>query len=177
MKVRDIMIRGIVSVRPDASILEAARLMREHGISALPVIDGAGRLVGIVTERDLLRRDKADVKLPRPEWLEFLIDAERLALEYAQFRTRKVDEVMTSDLITIGEAAPIEEAVHLMDEHRIKHLLAMHDGKLVGIIARPDLVRAFARGFMEPPSTKDAASRARMVELEKQYWTHRTRPS
>jgi len=177
MKARDVMTRGVVSIRPDASILEAAHLMLEHGISGLPVIDEAGSLVGIVTERDLLRRNTADAQLRRPEWVEFLIGPERLALEYAESRTRKVNEVMTANLITISEAEPIEKAVRLMDEHRIKRLLVMRDGKLVGIIARPDLVRAFAHGFIKAPSREDAGSQRRMVEMEKQYWTNRTKPS
>lgn len=177
MKVRDVMTRGVVSIRPEASILEAAHLMLEHGISGLPVIDGAHELVGIVTERDLLRRDEPDVQLRRPEWVEFLIGPERLAREYAQCHARKVNEVMTSKVITISEAAPIEKAANLMDQHRIKRLPVTRAGRLVGIIARPDLVRAFARGLIKAPSSQDAGSRASAVELEKQYWTHRAKPS
>jgi len=172
MRARDVMTREVVTIRPDASILEAARLMLEHRISGLPVVDEGGTLVGIVSERDLLRRDGGEP----PEWVELLIGAEQLERQYAQSRTRAVAEVMTADPATIAADAPLEKAVRLMEQHRIKRLPVMADGRLVGIIARPDLVRAFASGLIRPPATEDAARRARMVELEKHFWTHRTKP-
>jgi len=170
------MTRGVVSIGPDASILEAAELMVKHQISGLPVVDEAGALIGIVTERDLLRREHTGAEAQSPEWLEFLIGPERLGPEYAQCRSRKVAEVMTGNPVTVAEDEPIEKVLHLMEERRIKRLPVMRHGRLIGIIARPDLVRAFARGFIAPPSNSGPGRRARMVEFEKEFWTHRTKP-
>ncbi len=173
MRARDVMTRGVVTIRPNASILEAARLMLEHGISGLPVLDEASTLVGIVTERDLLRRDGPEAE--RPEWLEIFAGPDQLARHCAESSRRTVAQVMTPNPVTITENASLEKAVRLMEQHKIKRLPVMDDSRLVGIIARPDLVRAFARGMIRPPN-EDAARRARMVELEKQFWTHRIKP-
>ncbi len=175
MRARDVMTREIVSVRPDASILECAKLMVGHRISGLPVVDEAGTLVGIVTEHDLLRHEKLGTAWARPEWLEFLISPERLSLDYAQSQSRTVAEVMTTGPLTIAQDAPVENAVRLMHDRRIKRLPVMDSGKLVGIIARADLLRAFARAPERPAPNNDTAWRARMVELEKEYWARRTK--
>jgi CBS domain-containing protein len=171
------MTRQVVSIRPDACVLDAAQLMLQHKVSGLPVVDEHGNLVGIVTERDLLRRDETDTRSKRPEWVEFLIGPERMAHEYRECQGRKVAEVMTPNPATIGPNASLETAVRLMEEHAIKRLPVMQAGKVIGIIARPDLVRALAHGALKPPpATNDAARRARMVEWEKRFWTDRTKP-
>ncbi len=177
MKASDAMRRDVVSIRPDASILEAAQLMVEHEISGLPVVDETGALVGVVTEHDLLRRERTGAKWQRPEWLEFLINPNRLSLEYAQSRSRKVAEVMSVNPVTVTQDEPIARVVRLMHERRIKRVPVMHHGKLVGIIARADLVRAFAQAPTTRAPNNDVARRARMVELEKEYWSRRTKPS
>lgn len=177
MRARDVMTRAVVSIRPEASILEAAQLMVQHQVSGLPVVDEAGGLIGIVTEHDLLRGERIGAEWPRPEWLEFLIRPERLAREYAQSHSRKVADVMTANPVTITQDASIENAVRLMHEARIKRLPVTHRGKLVGIIARADIVRALALGPIARAPNNDAARRARMVELEKEFWTRRTKPS
>jgi CBS domain-containing protein len=73
MKAGDVMTRRIISVAPDASIREAARLMLKKGISGLPVVDEAGRLVGIITDGDFLRRVETGTERRRPRWFEFLL--------------------------------------------------------------------------------------------------------
>src|SRR6266566_7496666 len=103
MKVKDVMTSPVVSVESDSSILRAIRIMLQRHISGLPVIDKEGRLVGIVTEGDFLRRAETGTQRRRPRWLEFLIGPGRLAQEYARSHGRKVSEVMTADPITIGE--------------------------------------------------------------------------
>jgi CBS domain-containing protein len=176
MKAADVMTGRVISVAPDASILECIRLMLQHRISGLPVIDAGGALVGIVTEGDFLRRVEAGTERKRPRWLEFIAGPARLADEYVRSHGRKVAEVMTPDPITIGEDTPVDEVVRLMEERRIKRLPVMRAGKVVGIVSRANLLRALATVGREaaPAAKDDAAIRARVLaELAKQPWAPR----
>jgi CBS domain-containing protein len=103
MKAKDIMTSPVVTVEPDVAVLQAIRIMLQRRMSGLPVIDKEGRLVGIITEGDFLRRAETGTQRRRPRWLEFLVGPGRLAQEYARSHGRKVSEVMTSDPITIDD--------------------------------------------------------------------------
>ncbi len=173
MKAKDVMTRQVLSVGPDASILEAARLMLQHKVSGLPVIDAAGTLVGIVTEGDFLRRIETGTQRRRPRWLEFILGPGRLASEYVHASGRKVDEVMTAEVRSVSEDAPLEEVVHLMERYRIKRVPVLSGRNLVGIITRANLLRAVVRLAHEaqPLSADDSAIRERLLaELNKQAW-------
>src|SRR5208282_4674009 len=111
MRVRDVMTRNVISVGPHEPILQAAHLMLQNSISGLPVVDAAGKLVGIVTEGDFLRRGEIGTQRRRPKWLEFLVGPGRLAAEYVQTSGRKVGEIMTTDLQTVAEDDPLEKVV------------------------------------------------------------------
>src|SRR5262245_20009202 len=119
MKAADIMTHRAITVRYDASVAEAALLMLQYRISGLPVVDDAGRLSGIVTEGDFLRHIDAGAAQQRPRWLEFLLSPGRLAGDYAHSHGRKVEEVMTRQVITVSEETPLDEIVRLMERHRI----------------------------------------------------------
>jgi CBS domain-containing protein len=100
MKVADVMTREVVSIAPDASVMEAVRLMLQHKISGLPVVDAAGKLQGVVTEGDFLRRVETGTERKRSRLVEFLLGPGRLATDYVHATGRKVDEVMTPDART-----------------------------------------------------------------------------
>jgi CBS domain-containing protein len=173
MRAAELMTTSIVSVSPNASILEAGRLMLQHKISGLPVVDAAGNLVGIVTEGDFLRRVEIGTERRRPRWLEFVIGPGRLAEEYVQSHGRKVEEVMTHDLLTIIEDTPLPEIVQLMERHRIKRVPVMRGKELVGIVSRANLVRALASlaREVEPTSAEDWAIRDQILDvLSKEAW-------
>src|SRR6185503_3560893 len=102
MKAMDVMTRQVISVGPETSILEVGRLMLQHSISGLPVVDATGSLVGIVTEGDFLRRTEIGTQHRRPRWLEFIVGPGRLASEYSHTSGRKVDEVMTTEVRTVA---------------------------------------------------------------------------
>jgi CBS domain-containing protein len=104
------MTRPVICVRFDASVVEAARLMAQHGINGLPVLDASGKLVGIVTARDLLRGRSTSRESKRPRWPEFLVGPEPLPQNYDEFRARKIADVMTSDPTTIDEDAPLQKS-------------------------------------------------------------------
>jgi CBS domain-containing protein len=176
MKAADFMTAHVISIVPDASVLECVRLMLQHRISGLPVIDAAGTLVGIVTEGDFLRRVEAGTERKRPRWLEFITGPGRLADEYVRSHGRKVVDVMTPDPITIGEDTSVEEVVRLMETRRIKRLPVLRGGKVVGIVSRANLLHALASVGREtaPAGKDDQAIRTRILaDLAKQPWAPR----
>src|SRR3984893_12574209 len=128
MNASDVMTRNILSVRHDTSVAEGIRLMLDNRISGLPVIDEAGRLVGILTEGDLLRRGETGTERHRPRWLEILMGPGRLAGEYVRTHGRKVEEIMTRDLVTVTPETALEEVVGLMERRRIKRAPVLDGG-------------------------------------------------
>lgn len=147
MKIADVMKREVISVRPDSLLAEAGRLMLEHAVSGLPVLDGDGGLVGILSEGDFLRRAEIGTERHRPRWLEFLVGPGVLADQYVRANARTVRDVMTQDVVTVAEDAPLREAADLMTKHRVKRLPVLRGRTLAGIISRSDLLRA-ASGLM-----------------------------
>jgi CBS domain-containing protein len=173
MQVRDVMTRNVISVKTDESIVSAAQLMLQNRISGLPVVDAVGKLVGIVTEGDFLRRGEIGTKRRRPKWLEFIIGPGRLAEEYVREAGRKVDDVMTPDPLTVTEDDSLEKVVTLMERHRIKRLPVVRNGQMVGIISRANLMHALASLARNAPAPAgdDAAIRdAAMAALARLGW-------
>ena len=144
MKAKDIMTSPVVSAELDATVIQAAQIMLQKRISGLPVVDKDGRLVGIVTEGDFLRRAETGTERRRPRWLEFLIGPGRLADEYTRSHSRKLEDVMTSDPVIVSEDAPLEEIVNVMERHQIKRLPVVRGQQLVGIVSRANLLQALA---------------------------------
>ncbi|HEX6833489.1 MAG TPA: CBS domain-containing protein, partial [Rudaea sp.] len=143
VKVRDAMVRNVTTIGADAPIRAALTTLLEHGISGLPVIDENNRLVGMLTEGDLVRRAEIDTEKRRARWLCLLMSPGRLARDYARTHGRRVGEVMTHRLVTVGDDAPLDEVVDLMEHHHIRRVPVTRDGRLVGIVSRADLLRAF----------------------------------
>jgi len=173
MKVSEIMTRDVVSVAPDAAVLEAVRLMLQRRISGLPVVDAAGDLQGIVTEGDFLRRAETGTQRKRSRFVEFLLGPGRLATDYAQASGRKVGDVMTLDVRTVTEDASLEEVVHVMERYRVKRVPVVQGQKVVGIVTRANLMRAVATLALaeHPVAAGDAAIRESLIaELKKQRW-------
>jgi CBS domain-containing protein len=173
MKANEVMTRRVVSVRPEATVLEAVRLMLDNHISGLPVIDTNGKLVGIVTEGDFLRRAETGTQRKRSRWLELLAGPGTLAEDYIHAHGRKVDEVMTSDPVTISEDTPLEEVVRLMERRRVKRLPVVRGNSVVGIVSRANLMHALASvGRVAPAGAKgDTVIRDQILaELDKQPW-------
>jgi CBS domain-containing protein len=173
MKAKDVMTFPVASVEPGATVWQAVQMMLQKRISGLPVIDKDGRLVGIVTEGNLLRRSETGTEQRRPRWLELLVGAGRLADEYTRAHGRKVNEVMTRELITAGEDTPIGEIVDLMERHQIKRIPIVRDNHVVGIVSRANLLHALASVSPEapPPVHADETIRALLLtEFGKQRW-------
>ena len=173
MQVKDIMTSPVVSIEPDTSVTQAIRIMLQRHISGLPVVDKDGRLVGVVTEGDLLRRVETGTERKRPRWLEFLVGPGRLADEYTRAHGRKVLDVMTADPATVTEDTSLEEVVKLMEKRRIKRVPVLKDGRIVGIVSRANLLHTLAGVAREvkPALASDQAIREQLLaELARQAW-------
>src|SRR5271169_896236 len=173
MNVRDVMTPHVLSVVPDESVSVAAQLMLQKRISGLPVIDERGDLVGIVSEGDFLRRVETATGRKRPRWMEFLLGPGRLADEYVKISSRKVRDVMTDEVRTVTQDAPLEDVVRLMERHHIKRIPVVEGQKVVGIVTRANLLHAMASFVSEvaPSSAGDMAIRKQIIaELERQPW-------
>ena len=174
MKVSDIMTRRVISVSPEATILDVARLMLKNRIAGLPVIDNSGKLVGIISEGDLLRRPETGTEHRRSPWFDAFFGPSESANDYVRSHGVKVQEVMTSKPVTIGVGTSLRQAVHLMETHDIKRLPVLRRGKVIGIITRANLLRALASVHRAIPksSKSDTAIRNRILaEIKKASWT------
>jgi len=166
MQVRDVMTRDVITVSTGQSVLETAQLMLQKRVSGLPVVDATGKLVGIVTEGDFLRRGEIGTQRQRPKWLEFLIGPGRMAQEYVHASGRRVEEVMTPNCCTVSEDDSLQTVVELMERHHVKRLPVLRDGRLVGIVSRANLMDALielARYRRTPAAADDATIRDRVI--------------
>jgi len=173
MKAEDVMTRGVISIDPDATVLQAARLMLEHHISGLPVIDKDGNLVGVLSEGDFLRRSETKTERRRSRWLEFLMGPGKIAAEYSHSHGSKVSEVMTTDVQSVDESTPIEDIVQLMEKRRIKRVPVVCGGQVVGIVTRSNLMHAMVSLAREvrPAAKDDTTIREQLLaEMQKQEW-------
>jgi CBS domain-containing protein len=176
MNAADIMTRYILSVGPQSPIVEAIELMLDNHVSGLPVIDEVGQLVGILTEGDLLRRGETGTERHRPRWVEILMGPGRLASEYVRTHGRKVEEIMTRELVSVDPETPLDPIVELMERRRIKRVPVLEGEKLVGIVSRADFLRALARGLEDHSAVAagDEEIRGRILaELARVSWVPR----
>jgi CBS domain-containing protein len=174
MKAVDIMSRVVVTVPPNATIVDAMRLMLGQRISGLPVVDDSGQLVGLLTEGDLLRRAETGTEKHRPGWLQFLRGAPRQAQDYVRTHGRKVGEIMTPDVLTVTETTSLDDIVELMESRHVKRIPVVTEDRLVvGVVSRADLLRALVQELEKtsPVTTSDPALREQVVaELRRQAW-------
>jgi CBS domain-containing protein len=147
MKARDVMTTAVSSVGPDTAIGEIAKMLRDRGISAVPVVDESGTPIGMVSEGDLIGRDEADREARRDWWLTLLAEGEPLNTDFLAWLRppqQRARDVMTAPVVTVGEETELREVARLLTAYRIKRVPVLRDGRIVGIVSRADLVRAFA---------------------------------
>ena len=174
MKARDIMVSPVITVKPSSLVKDVARIFLERQISAAPVVDDDGRLVGIVSEGDLLHRHEAGTERRRSWWLRLLTDDAVLAADYVKAHARKVRDVMKHNVITATPQAELRDVAMLLEKHAIKRVPIVQDGKLVGIVSRANLIQAVAGGGPElQVSPSDEHIRDRLLaHLQSQPWAH-----
>jgi len=170
MRAHQIMTRSVVTVAPESSILDAANLMLQRHVSGLPVVDAAGKLVGIVSEGDFIRRSEIGTQRKRGRWLRFILGAGKAATDFVREHGRKVSEVMTRDPLTVTEDTVLEEIVSTMETNGVKRLPVMRGDKLVGIVSRANLLQAvasLARNVPDPTADDDHIRSCIIDALEK----------
>jgi CBS domain-containing protein len=173
MRAHQIMTRRVVTVSPDTTVVEAAELMLRNRISGLPVVDAEGKLVGIVSEGDFLRRGEIGTGRKRGRWLRFILGPGKAASDFVQEHGRRVSEVMTASPLTIAEETPVETIVDLMEKNDIKRLPVVSAGKLVGIVSRANVLQAvasLARHVPDPTADDDHIRNRIIAAMEKTDW-------
>src|SRR5262252_1722653 len=176
MRAADVMTNEVITVGEDASVQEAAKLLAEHGISAVPVIDRDKRVVGMVSEGDLLHRAETGTERRRAWWLEMVASTNQLAGEYVKSHSGSVKDIMTRDVISVTEDTTVADIAILLETKRIKRVPVLRDGRLVGIVSRANLVRALAMTINATANGAEADDRSirdkLLAELEGQEWVH-----
>jgi CBS domain-containing protein len=146
MRATDVMASPVVAATAQITVQHVARMMINHRISGVPIVEGDQQLIGIITEGDLLRRVEAGTERQSSRWSEWLQPNSRLAADYVKSHARRVADIMTRNVVTVDEFATLSEIADLLEKHRIKRVPVVHDGKLVGIVSLADLLRILASG-------------------------------
>jgi len=173
MRAHQIMTRSVITVTPQTTIVDAANLMLERHVSGLPVVDTNGKLVGIVSEGDFIRRSEIGTGRKRGRWLRFILGPGKSASDFVHEHGRKVSEVMTKSPLTITEDTALADIVEMMERNNVKRLPVVRDDKVVGIVSRANLLQAVASLAREvpDPTADDDRIRNRIVDaLEKHGW-------
>ena len=172
MKAAEVMESHVVSVRPETTVCDVARELVARKISAVPVVEDDGKLVGIVSEGDLIRRVESGTERHRRWWLELLTTSEQLATEYVKSHARYAGEVMTRQVVTVQEETPLSEIAHLFEHHNIKRVPVVRNGKMVGIVSRLDLLHVLANLHSKSaPILDDAGIQAEILrQLKPEHW-------
>lgn len=173
MKAEDVMTQYVTSVGPDDAVSKVIRIMLQNEISGLPVLDEHGRLIGMITEGDLLRRVETGTQRRRARWIEFFMGPGRSAEEYVRSHGRRVSELMTQDPVSVTEDTPLQDVVTLMEKRRIKRVPVVRGDKVVGIVSRANLLHALARLSSEakPAEGNDRLIRERLLtDLRREPW-------
>ena len=174
MKARDVMVSPVITVKLSSSVQDVAKIFLQRRISAVPVVDDQGKVVGIVSEGDLMHRAEAGTERRYSWWLRPFISDEALANDYAKAHARKVADVMVRRVITAAPDTPLHEIAALLEKNAIKRVPIVKDGRLVGIVSRANLIQAVAstRKELEVPLT-DSTIRDKLLEhLKHQGWAH-----
>ena len=173
MRAHQIMTRPVITVTPDTTIVEAANTMLRRHVSGLPVVDTAGKLVGIVSEGDFIRRSEIGTQRKRGRWLELILGPGKAATDFVHEHGRKVAEIMTPAPLTITEDTPLEEIVQLMENNNVKRLPVTRGDQIVGIVSRANLLQAVASLARQvpDPTADDDHIRNRVIDaLAKNDW-------
>jgi CBS domain-containing protein len=166
MRAHQVMTRPVISVTPDTKVADAANTMLQKHISGLPVVDADGKLVGIVSEGDFIRRGEIGTQRKRGRFLRFILGPGKAAADFVQEHGSRISEIMTSQPLTITEDTPLEEIVELMEKNNIKRLPVMRADKIVGIVSRSNLLQAVASLAREipDPTADDDHIRNRVID-------------
>ena len=182
MRALDVMTDEVITIDVNATVAQVAKLFIDRGISAVPVIDGSGKMVGIISEGDLLRRAEIGTERRRSSWLEFIASNQNLAAEYVKSHAQKVGDLMTAEVISVEESTPISEIAELLESRHIKRVPVLRKGKPVGIVSRANLIQALATVIdtRSKPATAEGDNSIRallLAELRGKRWAGANSPN
>jgi len=176
MNAGDIMVKDVVSVGPETPVREVASLMLERRISGVPVVDGERRVLGVVSEGDLIRRPEIGTYQSPTGWLTVFLSQEDSARDFVKTHGLLASEVMSRPAICVAPETPLAEVVRLLDRHRVKRLPVVERGQLAGLVTRAELLRALvARQAIPPVTPGDQEIRDRIEAiLRSEVWAPST---
>jgi CBS domain-containing protein len=174
MNAKQVMSRSVHTVAADASVYDAAHVLLNAGISAAPVVDADGTMIGIVSEADLMYRTEIGT-MPGKSWLQRLLaDNAVLARDYIRSHSHRVADVMTKNVVTADERTPLADIATLMQRHRVKRVPILRDGKVVGIVSRANLLQGLLARELVPSEDLAADETLRTsvaAEIARQGWS------
>jgi CBS domain-containing protein len=160
MRAMDVMTTNVLTATPDTQVGKLAALMVDRHVSAVPIVEGDMRLVGIVSEGDLMRRPELGTERRSSWWLKLFADSERLAQDFVKAHGATAADLMTRKVVSVADDVPLDRIASLLEEHHIKRVPVLREGRLVGIVSRADLIRCLAShgeaALPPPPSLDDA---------------------
>lgn len=156
MRAADIMTTAVIAVGVDVTVREIADLLLKHRISAVPVVDADQRVVGIVSEGDLMRHAETETGPRLSSWLAAITTSEERAVQYIKSHGRTAGDVMSRNVLTVTENTPINEIAGLLEKHHIKRVPVVSDERLVGIVSRANLLHGLAAKGVSDTTTSSA---------------------
>jgi CBS domain-containing protein len=166
MNAVDVMVSNVITVNVDATVQEVAGTLATNHVSAVPVVDRQGKLAGMVSEGDLIRRSEIGTERSRSWWLDALSTNRKLAEEFVRSHSRRVSDVMTTNVISVKPDSTLGEIASLLEKNGIKRVPVVQDGTVVGIVSRANLVQALASVMGQPLETtaeSDASLRRKVL--------------
>jgi CBS domain-containing protein len=176
MRARDVMTLHVITVGPEMNIRAVANTLVKNKISAVPVVSIDCKLLGIVSEGDLIRRVEAGTENRRSWWLDLFTPSNTLAAEFAKSHAQKAKDVMTRDVITANPGTRLRVIANLLEKHRIKRIPIVENDRVVGIVSRANLVQVLAgqkAEFLDVERTDAGMRQAILGQLEHQPWAKR----
>jgi CBS domain-containing protein len=179
MLAKEIMTTNVITISPDLTVSGIAALLLKKRISAVPVVDSDHRIVGMVSEGDLLHRPESGTEKRRGAWWLNLVTASGdLAADYTKSHGARAADVMTTEVVTVPDDMPVDEIARTLEEHHIKRVPVVRDGRLVGIVSRANLLHGLATGKqtpMSPSAAPDQAIRDNILHtLKNEEWANLT---
>lgn len=175
MKARDVMVSPVITVSESCTIRDLAKLLFDNRISGVPVVGSDGKVVGMVSEADLMHRSEIGTERPSSWWLALISGERALAAEYVQSHALTVKDVMATDVQSVHPDTPLIEIAEIFEEKHIKRVPIVNDmGELVGIVSRANIVQAIAAARPQlEVNLPDTVIREKLItELKKQPWSH-----
>ena len=175
MNASDVMTVRVVTITSDTTVQAAAKLMLEREVSALPVVDKDGKLIGIISEGDLMRRAETGTERKASWWLDFMSGTDRLAYDFVKAHGTKVADVMTREVVTAKPDTPLNEVAQLLEDNRIKRVPVVEGGMVIGVVSRANLLQALASAKPRTAPTEQTDSELRDIIIDRlaaQRWSH-----